>query len=302
MIYERIFSEFSFERVIIGVVATHEASVPWGIYMTLATLENWENTRDALHQIALVVGAIRVACSDPLPNDLHFSVELSAAGISSARMRCGGELTFDFRSLQLAFERGGRVVFALDASGHSQVSLMRRLLALFDDCGYSIAPSMKYIAHESTFSIDPQLSIDYLRVLDAVYTALARFRARLSGYMSPLVLWPHHFDLAFIWFPTEDRDEHSAPQIAYGFSPFSPGLDRPYLYAYAWSKPTGYLQLPVEEPAQANSEGYVGLYAAYDDLRTSDDFSKTVESILLSYQRRAASELRRASRIGGMPP
>ena len=259
--------------------------------MALPALLNWEATRDALHQIALVVGAIRVACADPLANDLHFSVDVTADGISTTAMRCGGALFFDFAAMQLRFERGGQSVFAIDIRGHSQLTLMRRLLDVFSDCGYSMTPPLKYITHEIEFDLDPGGASDFLQTLDAVYTALARFRAKLGGSMTPLVLWPHHFDLAFIYFPSGGGNEHADPQMAFGFAPFSPGLVRPYFYAYAWSAPTGYVQVPLESPAQAIAEGYTGLYAAYDDLRNSSDFNAAVERILQTYQRLASAQL-----------
>lgn len=259
--------------------------------MAMPALNNWEATRDALHQIALIMGAARVACSDPLPNDLHFSLDVTAGGISTTEMRCGGVLQFNVRDLQLAFTRGGRWVFALDVAGHSQISLMSRLLDQLDAGGCGLQPSMKHIIHETTFAIDRAQAQAYAATLSAVYTALARFRAKLSGCMTPLVLWPHHFDLAFIWFVTERMDEQSDPQIAYGFAPFSPGLERPYFYAYAWSQPTGYLHLPLAAPAQALSEPYAGLYAPYDTLRQAREFDTAVETMLMSYHLNAAGRL-----------
>ena len=261
---------------------------------SFASAADWEKTRDSLHQIAQVVGAIRAVCAEPLPNDLYFSLDLAAQGVSTKRMRCGGELRFEFDTLQLSFVRGCCKVFTLDTAGQSQLSLMRRLLAIFGDCGYGIQPSMKHISAEQKFEIDRGLAAAYFSALNGVYTALARFRAKLSGTMTPLVLWPHHFDLAFIWFPTAQADEHSAPQIAYGFSPFSPGLARPYIYAYAWSMPTGYLRLPLEAPARAVSEVYTGLYAAYDHLREREDFNGVVETMLLRYHQEAAARLPQA--------
>jgi hypothetical protein len=237
------------------------------------------------------VGAFRVACIDPQPNDLHFSLELTKSGFSTSTMRCGGVLEFDLSALQLKFSRCGGTVFTQSAQGHSQDSLARALIAIFQDSGYSISPSMKRITQGGILEFDPALAQDYLLVLDRLYTALARFRARLGGFMTPLVLWPHHFDMGFIWFPGGGFDEHADPQISYGFAPFSDGLERPYIYAYAWSKATGYIQVEVDAPAQAITEGYTGLYVAYDDLREASDFDAALESILLEFQRVASAQL-----------
>lgn len=259
--------------------------------MALPRLTNWEPTRDALHQVAQIIGAIRVACSDHLANDLHYSLDLTANGFSSRTMRCGGVLQFNCRTMLLGFTRCGNTIFSLDVRGHSQVTIMQKLLATFSDCGYSIAPALKHITHDEPLALDTTLAAESLAALNAMYTALARFRARLGGFMTPLVLWPHHFDLAFLWFPTDRTNEHSDPQIAFGFAPFSAGLDRPYVYAYAWSKTTGYLDLPLQPPAQAVTDVYTGLCAAYDDLREADDFSATLESMLLGYQSSAVARL-----------
>lgn len=259
--------------------------------MAMPALANWEATRDALHQIALVMGAARVAGSDPLPNDLQFSLDVTADGISTAELHFGGVLQFSFHALQLTFARGGRQVFTLDAAGHSQISLMRRLLEQLDDGGCGVQPSMKHITDETAFSIDRAQALDYAATLGAVFTALAKFRAKLNGCMTPLVLWPHHFDLAFLWFANDGMNEHSDSQIAYGFAPFSPGLERPYFYAYAWSQTTGYLQLPLAAPAQGLSEPFTGLYAPYDALREVNPFDAAVETMLTSYHLAASQQL-----------
>lgn len=258
--------------------------------MRLPGLENWETTRDALHQVANIVGAFRVACTDPQPNDLHFSLIHCKSGFSTSTMRGGGALEFDLSALQLQYSRGGETVFTQSAQGHSQESLARALIGLFQDHGYSISPSMKRISQGGNLEFDAALARDYWAALDRLYTALARFRARLGGYMTPLVLWPHHFDMGFICFPEGGSDEHSHPHLSYGFAPFSAGLERPYIYAYAWSKATGYIQVEATAPAQAITEGYTGLYLAYEDLRAADDLDGLLESRLLEFQRAATAQ------------
>jgi hypothetical protein len=109
--------------------------------------------------------------------------------------------------------------------------------------------------------------------------------------MSPIVIWPHHFDMAFIWFTTENMDEHKAPHLAIGFAPFSDGLNRPYFYGYGWSQETGYVQVELDPPAQAITEAYTGLYAEYDTLRTEDNMNQIIEDMLLAYHRKASAVL-----------
>lgn len=259
--------------------------------MTLPALSNWETTRDALHQVSLIVGAVRVASSDPLPNDLQFSVTVTDRGISTSQLKIGGELRFNFASFSLTYQRHTENGFTIDATGYHQKSLMQALLDEFGKLGIQIEPSMKHITNDTPFDIDTSLTLDYAKVTDAIYTALARFRAKLSGGMSPIVIWPHHFDMAFMWFATENMDEHKAPHLAIGFAPFSNGINRPYFYAYGWSQETGYVQVELDPPAQAITESYTGLYAEYDTLRTEDKFNNVIEKMFLAYHAKASTVL-----------
>jgi len=256
--------------------------------MTLPKLDNWDKTLSALHQVALVVSAVRVASSDALANDLQYSVAVTDSGISTTELNAGGELRFDFATFTLTYMRDDGVVFSVPANEFNQTSLMQKVLDGLKAVGVVIEPSMKHIIHETPFEVDMGLAQDYALVVDAIYTMLARFRAKLTGPMSPIVIWPHHFDMAFMWFATSGMDEHTDPHLAIGFAPFSDGIDRPYFYGYGWSKDTGYIQVDVEPPAKAITDGYTGLYAEYDILNGNDDIAKTLEHVLLSYHKRAS--------------
>ncbi|MCY4072583.1 MAG: DUF5996 family protein [Chloroflexi bacterium] len=257
----------------------------------LPSLENWESTRDGLHQVALVLSAIRVCCVEPQPNSLQYSLGVTPAGLTTARLNIGGELRFDMADLQLRYSRGEGKDFEIDVEGYDQKSLIDDVVGGFASLGIEISPSRTHIRHNQIFEIDLGLAADYMNVLDAAYAALARLRAGLGGCLSPLVLWAHHFDLGFLWFPGASMDEHKDPQLAFGFAPYSPGLDRPYFYAYGWSPDTGYLALPVSAPARAESDSYTGLYAGYDDLDKGDRFESQVERILRDYYSLAKGEL-----------
>ena len=39
------------------------------------------------------------------------------------------------------------------------------------------------------------------------------------GPQTPIVVWPEHFDLSTLWFPTNDRSDE-APVMNFGFAPF----------------------------------------------------------------------------------
>ncbi len=261
---------------------------------SLPALENWECTRDALHQVALVQSAIKVCCVEPQPNSLQYSLNLSPTGLCASQLNIGGELAFDIAGLRLVYSRAGRVEFELEVARHDQQSLFDEVVKAFAALGVEISPSRTHIRHNRRFDINRDLAADYLLLLDVAYGALARFRARLNGYSSSLALWAHHFDLGFLFFPVNTvaaMDEHRDAHLAFGFAPNSPGLDRPYFYAYGWSPSGGYVTIPAAWPARLETQNYTGLYAAYDNFDQSQRLDSQVEEIFCDFFQLAIAEL-----------
>jgi hypothetical protein len=120
----------------------------------------------------------------------------------------------------------------------------------------------------------------YADALYRVFTALARFRARLQGHMTPLVVFPEHFDLSTLWFVEGDMDDHK-PHLNFGFAPFSPGLPRPYLYAYAYPYPADFAAPPLPAPARWHSEGWRGVVIDYDAISQHNDPEAAIERLCL---------------------
>ncbi len=88
--------------------------------------------------------------------------------------------------------------------------------------------------------------------------------------MSPLVVWPEHFDLSFLLFATELPSE-SAPHMNFGFAPYSPGFERPYLYAYAYPLRPGYQTPSLPPPVYWNTTPWTGSVLRYDDIGAAAD-------------------------------
>jgi hypothetical protein len=128
--------------------------------------------------------------------------------------------------------------------------------------------------------IDPQLAEDYATALYQIYSSVARFRARLLGRMTPAVVWPHHFDLSFLYFIGDGSDEHNDPHMNFGFAPFSATIDRPYIYAYLWPMPEGIMERPLPQPARWFDDDWRGIVLEYDTLVTETDPETVIENVL----------------------
>jgi hypothetical protein len=126
------------------------------------------------------------------------------------------------------------------------------------------------IAGDTPLQIDIRVAGDYATILKAVEETLTELRGALPGSKTPVVVWPHGFDASFLWFATAEASEQ-APHMSFGFSPGSPGLDRPYVYSYAYPIPTGLTDVPLPEPARWHADHWTGVVMDYDLLRNTPD-------------------------------
>jgi hypothetical protein len=152
------------------------------------------------------------------------------------------------------------------------------MLAALDSSDHVFKPKPGELTSDAPLDVDTTVSADYSHALYQVFTATARFRARLAGPQTPIVVWPEHFDLSTLWFPTNDRSDE-AKVMNFGFAPFDGATERPYLYAYAYPMPVGFETLPLPAPASWHTVGWKGLFVAYDDLARADDPEALIESL-----------------------
>ncbi len=267
---------------------------------SLPPLNDWERTSRSLHRATQLLGAIRLLKLERVPNYLELATVILSRGLSTGVLPSGGEVVLDFQDQNLIYRapEGGTTSIAL--GGHSQGSLLETLLEVMEpELGFNAGdnstridsfmvalaakqhpflPKREDLADEALLEIDPVTARDYNQALYRVFTAAARFRARLTGTMTPVVVWPEHFDLSFLWFATSDASEY-APQMNFGFAPFSDGLPRPYLYAYAYPMPEGFEKLSLPAPAKWHTDGWNGVVVNYDELAQEGDPEAVIENI-----------------------
>lgn len=244
--------------------------------MLLPELNFWEDTRDSLHRASIVLREIRLQTVQPLPHHLHHSLQVVPEGLSTGLLPFGGEFVLDFIDSHLTYRESGSPTIDISLLGHSQTTLSEAVSALLAHLGHNITLPAEKLTNTETFVISPSLAEDYADALYSIFTATARFRARLNGVMSPIVVWPHHFDLSFLWFATNEASEQ-APHLNFGFAPFSEGLPRPYFYAYAWPIPPGLLDIQLPSLAHWHTEGWTGVMIPYDSLHGMTGTSQIIE-------------------------
>lgn len=275
--------------------------------MTLPAIPSWEhNTGKNFHKAAYILGLIRLLYFEHVPNYLEMAMKILPEGLSTDRLPSGSEVRLNFKTGHVAYHtpQGEMVSFSL--ADHSQKTLVEALLlamhdyelqnwlsggskgtlldsvyAHADEIGKKLYIPQHDVSDEQPLTFDLQDAADYADVVYRIFTGVARFKARLVGNMTPVVVWPEHFDLSTLWFATEKPDEYS-PHINFGFAPYTEnvaGLERPYFYAYAYPLPEGYTPPQLPAPARWESKAYRGMYLAYDDVRYQADLEGYVEDL-----------------------
>ncbi len=252
--------------------------------MPLPPLTDLNETRTSLQRAAQVLSAVRKAVTPPLPNALRLSLYVTPEGLSTGTMRIGGDLLLDFRQQTVLYRQPGEAMISLPLAERTQARLAAEVLALLAEEGHFIEIDRDSVNDQSLLTVDTQTASDYAQALYRVFTAVARFRARLFGPQSPIVVWPHGFDLSTLWFSGAGADEHNDPHLNFGFSPGSPGFDRPYFYSYASPMPEGFYDVALPPLVRAVHEPWRGLVIQYDALAQMADPEGELESLLAAIQ------------------
>jgi hypothetical protein len=251
--------------------------------MPLPALANWDPTRTALHQAAQVVGAIRKVDAAPLPNYLQLALEVVPQGVTSGPLApsIGGELVLNFAERAIVYTSPDRLTIdTVPLEGLTQVTLLDAVLMVMEKSGHPVQVDRSKITGQEALQVHPDAAHEYNEALFKIYLGFARFKARLFGPMSRMVVWPHGFDLSFLWF-THGLDESNDPHMNFGFSPGSPGFARPYVYAYAHPKPPGMFDVELPQGARWNTDPWTGIALDYDALAVEADIESVIEKSLL---------------------
>lgn len=249
--------------------------------MPMPELNDWTETKDALHRATQVVGLFRKAAMPKLPNALHLPLFVREFGLSTGILSFGAlELHIEQAEVRYTF---GQHLWVIELAGMSPSALRAQLLELMREAGHALDDSVVAVDDDEPFAFDLVLCGEYREALWRIAVAMMQLRADWFGAVTPLVVWPHGFDLSQLFFPNHTPDEHSEPHLNFGFSPGSAGLPRPYVYAYASPMPDGLLGAPLPSLARWHTEGWTGVVIDYDQLVARDfpdeDLLETVRGV-----------------------
>ncbi len=248
---------------------------------TLADLHTWNTSITALHQVAYLIGRLQASAIEPRPDALHLALLPQSYGLSSVDFPDGGQLQLHFGVGEMRYHAPNGFLSIAKLAEHTQASLF----AMFSDL-----IKLTEVRHADKLQGTDALILDaataegYAQAQYAAFTGIARFRARLRGTLSPIVIFPEHFDISTLIFGEGNRDlDESGAHLNIGFAPFTLGqYERPYLYAYAHPYPADYAYPAPPAPAFWNRDGWTGIVTHYDDIARQPDPAQFIETTCMA--------------------
>ncbi|MCK6579689.1 MAG: DUF5996 family protein [Anaerolineae bacterium] len=249
--------------------------------MPLATFQDlttWTPTIHTLHQAAQVIARVQATVLPARRNALHLGLEPTPAGLRTQRLPGGMHVVLNFAGLTVMVEDAAAGE-AIDLTAHTQASLLRTLQDRLTLAEVRKAETVSGI--ERLDRADRAVARAYAEAQYAAFTGIARFRARLEGHLSPVVVWAHHLDISTLVFsPANAAMNEAKAHLNFGFAPFTEGqYARPYLYAYAYPYPDGFIPPALPAPLVWNREGWTGIVTGIDALAQADDPAAMIEAL-----------------------
>ncbi len=255
----------------------------------LPNLDNAQPTLHNLHSAALLLKPLRQLFFERQPNFIHLGLKIVPNGVSTDLLPSGSEITLDYRHRAFIYQPASGTAVHIPISGRTQADLFETLLQTiyvgeltglishnagesFTDALFKAAPSLtnrsqpkrEEVSGQTPLQFDSASANAYAQAFDAIFTGMAKFKARLNGSLTPIVVWPEHFDASFLWFKDQPDEQH--PHLNFGFAPFSYGIDYPYLYAYAYPYPAQFDAPKLPDGARWNTEGWTGVVLPYSEI------------------------------------
>jgi len=266
------------------------------------TLANWVETRDTIQLYARAVSAVQQKLSPKQKHWWHISLKSTAVGLATQPLWTGEktiELRFNYftHELRLRTSAGEEDFISLD--GQSIKDFTDELVEILGDVGVSIKLNKKIFRDETLRTYNDTAVEAFWNAFSKIDHMFKAFRATLREETGPVVLWPHHFDLAMLWFsgrlvPDQDPNdpEYADEQMNFGFATGDEYVKNPYFYITAYPMPEGLLDTPLPEGAYWLTDGLTAAILPYATLTTADDPFALVANFLSTVQTAGSAKMK----------
>ncbi len=201
--------------------------------LPLLITEDLIPTRNYVQDVAKVLGSLQRAYIEPNDHDWHHGLTVSMRGISTQQMIIAGQPIRATIDLVKHKVRLGNTNWLLEEFAAPEILNNIKVWLV------AHGQSAELEQPEFTSDIRQFDGIQAARYAETLWWLEQRFKNIKNdlngGLTSPILLYPHHFDLAFSWFPHDDDQ-----QLTMGFSTGDESVRDPYLYITAYPEPAGF--------------------------------------------------------------
>ncbi len=219
-------------------------------------------TRDYVQAVALTLSALQRAFLPKNPRDWQYGLEVNVRGLVTQPFMVNGEpvqASLDF--VRQKVRLGGS---AWPLNEYAATEIFNNIQVWLDSHGAPVKLQQPKLTTHAQHFDSHQLEL----YADALWWMEKQFRlvktSLHEGLTSPILLYPHHFDLSLVWFPHSDDQ-----QLAIGFSSGDEAIAEPYLYFTAYPELADFKKLVVPQPATLHTTGFNGVVLTYAELRMS---------------------------------
>lgn len=248
-------------------------------------LNEWQATRDTIQGYTQVIGKIRRAMTPHQRHWFHVNLRTAGLGLTTTPIPAGNiacEMLLDFTGHQLVISTSKGDWAEVDLDGQSAREFYDEVVNALDDIGIDVEIDRRQFSDEDGV-YDPDMVEDCWQAISQIDLLLKEFLGGLRGRTGPVSFWPHHFDLAGLWFsgrlvPGVDPDDEGSAeeQMNFGFSTGDSGIPDAYLYVTAYPWPDGLEETPLPPAARLQTEGWKGFVMMYADMIASENPAQTL--------------------------
>ncbi|MCO5242390.1 MAG: DUF5996 family protein [Anaerolineae bacterium] len=262
---------------------------------------DWQPTRDSMKQYARVVGIVRRALAPPEKHWFHTALRVAAVGATTGPIPgidSSVELVLDFVNHALQVVTSTGQTRSIPLRGQPVAVFHRQTLDALAGLGIEAAVDPNQFSDDSPLTYVPEQARRLWSAFSLVNLTLARFKGSLREETGPLVLWPHNFDLAFLWFSGRKvpnqylaNPEYADEQMNFGFEPGDAGIPEPYFYCPAYPMPDGLAGSPLPGGRTWQTEGWTGALLRYVELLKYDDPAGHLLAFLIAAHRAGSKQM-----------
>lgn len=234
--------------------------------LPLIIAEDLGPTRNYLRDVALALGSLQRGFLPPEKHLWQHGLEVTMRGFSTQAFTVKDQEIRVGLDLVRNKVRIGDIAWSLHEYNGSEI--FKNIKVWLETQGAQA--ELEEPQWDGSSGFDSAQSKTYAETLWWIDRQFKMIKARLSeGLTSPVLLYPHHFDLALSWFPWDD-----GRQITLGFSLGDKNISEPYVYLTAYPEPAGFSDLGLPEGAYWQKQGFSGAVLPYSVLQAAGDPEK----------------------------